>query len=891
MLTYAGMPLIDVNEELDRWVTTQIDPSWSERTLSRTGDTNYDFLGQQGLPPRGPQLLNTLVWPSWGTMRWAEGIYLVDDATLTSLRQVCYQSGVPVQQLFTFDDGRKSVSTYLYMLPARLITQPDPAAGSLWLITLVDQRYFWWFSSSNIAVTAGTTTWTNLYNLLAAELGISITIDAVDSRYLKPPDTFSYLERPVGLILDSVASSVGQRMVFGLDGSIRAMSSDSSLAAHAINIGTYIDRLAGGVLSIVGSTGIDAPSELPDAVVVSFLRDGTNPAPYVSTVTLSSLVASDQIINSLYPNVVGFLGEKPFRSSAQAGNDPTPDNQSELDALALALATDYYKHRAGRVDQRFEGAQAWTPEGLTWEIEYEHRLDRLSTRVCRGPSIEFVEGIDQRSNVHPIKNYYYYNTTIVYENVTVNFVTNTTWTISTNFFLNINGPGYVIFNAGVEICGLFAWCYWTYDFTANINNWVTDHLKVVYRISTNALRELTGITPTTIPNSGGQKFPRFLAITHIDESGEDPGRTSPLWIRDASTGSSSGNKFRIPGHSSNNTITDYIGLGGGDSLGTWYDEVDGVNRILFTTADIARQQVATVSGTASVVLEPSTKSLVVVSHSGVLSSVTHGQKGRHLIITNQGPDNLTIPHDTGAASTGDTFFNSTAANITLLPNYSLEFVADNMTSDFCFWRDTLPFVAADTDVDEKVKVSSDDTTSDYLENKVAGDSTITITEMNEGGNEYLQFHVPSSAAAFSGARIWSNATQAISSSGPGSGTTVTYTSSLYDTDGYATGSGQFTAPFTGYYAFGCSVRFHNPGSECQVGVDLLVGSKTVARDQRQTVYTAGIPDHTSFAISSQYKLTAGDTVSVRAFQDSGGSLNLESDDNFGAAFWIQYLGS
>jgi hypothetical protein len=47
-------------------------------------------------------------------------------------------------------------------------------------------------------------------------------------------------------------------------------------------------------------------------------------------------------------------------------------------------------------------------------------------------------------------------------------------------------------------------------------------------------------------------------------------------------------------------------------------------------------------------------------------------------------------------------------------------------------------VVTDAPPDEKVKVSSDDTTADYLENKITGAGIVSVTEQNEGGNEYLQ---------------------------------------------------------------------------------------------------------------------------------------------------------
>lgn len=58
-----------------------------------------------------------------------------------------------------------------------------------------------------------------------------------------------------------------------------------------------------------------------------------------------------------------------------------------------------------------------------------------------------------------------------------------------------------------------------------------------------------------------------------------------------------------------------------------------------------------------------------------------------------------------------------------------------------------PSVSATSSLDEKVKVTSNDTTTDYLFNKVVAGPNITIVEANDGGNEKLV--ISSSAGAVS----------------------------------------------------------------------------------------------------------------------------------------------
>lgn len=399
MLSYAGLPLLECTPDIDGWATSLIDPSWTRQRVP-AGESSREWLLAHYPRQEGPQQINVLRWPSWGAGRWAEGLFVADDATRDLLEAACNVGGVPVPQAWTFDDGVKSVTTYLYMLPCRPLTLADPKAGSLWLLTLVDRRFFWWATCSQIDVDDGDATWENVYADLALELGVTVGVDPVDDAYLLPTGLFGDAYRPVPLVLDAVAASCGQRLVFSLDGTITAQSADNSLAAHAANLETYADRLAGGTVSLVLDDAVDSPSELPESVTVVFGRFDSQDDAYLSVVTLLDLIAGDGTVADLYEGTVGFVGTKLVRSIALAGAAEPPDNQAELDALAAAIATDYYKHRASRADVRLEGVSYWAPEGLSWLIEYEHRLGRLSTRILRAPDFDVPEDMAQRSGVY-----------------------------------------------------------------------------------------------------------------------------------------------------------------------------------------------------------------------------------------------------------------------------------------------------------------------------------------------------------------------------------------------------------------------------------------------------------------------------------------------------------
>jgi len=92
-----------------------------------------------------------------------------------------------------------------------------------------------------------------------------------------------------------------------------------------------------------------------------------------------------------------FSGYKTFHSAAVAANafapGETPANADALKALAKQVARDYYGWLLARADARYEGCCPWFHEGCAETIEYEHTLDRISTRVLRGPYLDHLEDL------------------------------------------------------------------------------------------------------------------------------------------------------------------------------------------------------------------------------------------------------------------------------------------------------------------------------------------------------------------------------------------------------------------------------------------------------------------------------------------------------------------
>lgn len=116
------------------------------------------------------------------------------------------------------------------------------------------------------------------------------------------------------------------------------------------------------------------------SVVYPTLRAGYPTAtPAVYSITLTSLAL---------PTLSGVVGRDGFtrvlHSSATASYadiaSTTPSNNTELQALANQIATDFYLHLAGRAEVCLSGIQPWLPSGLEDVTEWDHSGEHIVTR-------------------------------------------------------------------------------------------------------------------------------------------------------------------------------------------------------------------------------------------------------------------------------------------------------------------------------------------------------------------------------------------------------------------------------------------------------------------------------------------------------------------------------
>lgn len=369
--------------------------------------TGWSFAGF--MPMRGVRV-NSLWWPT-GASRFAIAHFVVSKRVLDAISAVVYAgggyqtaplvftqttryAGSPLQFPADVLTGSNQITTSMWLISARPLFQFINSPGQpLWLLTLCDDRYWWWERDTGaITVTENTTTWANLYSDLATALGVTITADAIPSAYLKPPASLSAYYERAPLMLDAVAYNVGQRIVRHLDGTVLARNPVNSQADQLLDLNLPANVQGGGYFRF-DSPNTDLPGILPGTVRITFPQltgPGGDPevAPYVVNTTLASLALSD------FATAVTNANTQTFHNTAIY--DTT--NATQLASLAQQFATDWYRFQVGDIDLNFNGIIPWVPEAMDDCVEWHHGPDDVNTRVGRGPVADLTEELLHTGN-------------------------------------------------------------------------------------------------------------------------------------------------------------------------------------------------------------------------------------------------------------------------------------------------------------------------------------------------------------------------------------------------------------------------------------------------------------------------------------------------------------
>ena len=389
MITLGEIPLLVPTAELQEFVDRAL--PLEESSLYGSLPVNTDTRSQSarhavGLPVYNwpdcpPPRLNCLYWPS-GASRWARGWFLCTGEAKDKIVALAHPaSGTTAIELAFGDEGQNVQYTSLYLLPPRPLSGIEPGTSqtdaqkkeALWLLPLVDVRYFWQFESSGLLELTTSTTWSTLFSTLGTALGVTITADTVDSDYLNPdPCEFTRRYVPVPVLLDAAAASVGQRIVRDPeDGTVTSQlvsSAETVLAANYLITQTTL--AAGGDYS-------DSLGDFPESIRLN-CRRWSQYAVYcdgeVYTTTAAASATADPPTSTVSGKEKIFhstlYAEYPAGTAPNSGSAPT--NSAAIAALALQVAGDYYGWMGKCFDLTYNGIVDWAPTGfddvIVWEF-------------------------------------------------------------------------------------------------------------------------------------------------------------------------------------------------------------------------------------------------------------------------------------------------------------------------------------------------------------------------------------------------------------------------------------------------------------------------------------------------------------------------------------------
>ncbi len=409
---------------------------WARRSFpGRLATLGLDWLGREERP-----VYNRLVWPV-GASQFAYGHFLCTTADLAILRPQAYIAGVLTALPLVLNDGNpgRSFTASLLMLPPRPLGQCG-TAGDQYLLTLVDSRYFWWETAGSVAVTAGVTTWVQLFAAIGTALGVSITVDPIPAAYLNPPADFNTYFEYLPPQLDAAARSVGMKVIVRTDGTVHVVSAATAAMTFIGNLALN-PIVAGGLIDLTNDTTSDLGGVLPSVVEVAFPTvDASNNPTGTSTgvaVALSSLSLSQ------YSGATTFLGQHLLRCSAGAG----PSNTAQITALANQMASDWYQWQAARPDVAYNGVCPWVMSGMEDRVEWTHHASALTTRVQRPPwNVRNETGLVSGSG-GSVTNYFFnlYVTNLFITELVLDYTIFNITTNITNF--NVSGVSKVRFTA------------------------------------------------------------------------------------------------------------------------------------------------------------------------------------------------------------------------------------------------------------------------------------------------------------------------------------------------------------------------------------------------------------------------------------------------------------
>ena len=278
-------------DEIRELVAKYVDPNdcvqFNSRSWPGFGMVGLTYPTGFSVPKR--VVLNRLVWPQQAA-KFAYMFLLCDANQLNGLHDTIFgadgqsYNNAPLvldsatEQQITQGQSYEQITTNMYLLPPKPLSfvlsgQPQPVPGdgptppsnnyptnNLYLLTLVDERYFWHSVPFLPMTFADTTQFTDILNningSLAAAFSTEITMDAVNSAYLNASNAFKLPYEPIPYIIDALAFNLNMKFV-------RTFSGNASIQLKATATTNMTNDFTANPNRNVIMGGDEFPSQLP----------------------------------------------------------------------------------------------------------------------------------------------------------------------------------------------------------------------------------------------------------------------------------------------------------------------------------------------------------------------------------------------------------------------------------------------------------------------------------------------------------------------------------------------------------------------------------------------------------------------------------------------------
>lgn len=369
-IQFAGVPLPPPPEPGSRLLRL-LEEWWDKERIVDETRHGYSLTGINHLPippkpVRGCPRLGVLEWPndaSRFSSFWTILTYSQLQAIYAAVGGATFGTS-PSPRTFIMTDGTQSVQTSMYLLAPRLVSvaggvdaNGTPKGDPLYLIQLVDVRFFWW---EHVAASpSAPASWTDLLTTLFTGVGVgSPIIPSIPAAYGTPDATrWNVGYQPLPLLIDAACATIGLRLYRSLAGDVTLSLPGTAIAADSAAWTLYEKERLTGSRMAASDIGLSVPAQ------VKTVFPGTTPATTSDTLVSLSLTQYSAAGSGI-ASATAFVGAD-LSASASSG---------ARTAYGTQAATDYYLWSLSVTDATLRGIiadSAW-PTGLEDRVEWVH---------------------------------------------------------------------------------------------------------------------------------------------------------------------------------------------------------------------------------------------------------------------------------------------------------------------------------------------------------------------------------------------------------------------------------------------------------------------------------------------------------------------------------------